>query len=206
VVSAVTLAANLASYQTSSGLAATVATLTANNTSFVGNVAANNIVSNTSFLSTRSAVKVANTFIGARSFINFIAGAGAALVGTDNASGNTVDITVSISTNGISSVLSSQSNVTSNAQSVIDSFNANTYRSAQYLITLTDNNVTNYQATNILVVQDGAAAYMTEYASVFTSADLGTFSSNLSAGVISLFYTPTSNNVTTKITKTVTAI
>lgn len=206
VVSAATLAANLAGYQTTGGLAANVATLTANAANYIGSIAANNIISNTTFLNTRTALKVSGNTIGTRSFLNLIAGAGTSLSASDNANNNTVDVTISISTNGISATLTSSSNVTTGTQSLVDQFNANTYRSAQYLITLSDNNIANYQVTNLLLIQDGADVFMTEYGTMFTAADLGEFSSNLNSGVISLYYTPTSNNVTAKITKTVVAV
>lgn len=162
-----------------------------------------NVALNPVLVNKRMGVQVVGSAIGERSWINFVAGAGTNISVTDNANNNSVDVSVSISTNGVSAVLTTTTNVTSNTTSVIDQFNANTFRCASYLVSLTDRNNANYQVSNILLVHDGADAYMTEFGTIFTLSTLGTFSSAISGGVISLSYTPTSNNVGVKLTKTV---
>lgn len=157
-------------------------------------------------INNRVAIRAAGGNVGVRSYLNFVPGAGTAVSASDNANTNSVDVVISVSSNGLSFTATTVLNLTSNTVATVDSFNANTYRTGDYLITTSDNNTSNFQCNKLLIIQDGAAAYQTEYGTMFTQADLGSFSANLNAGIISLYYTPTSNNTTIKIQKTLISI
>ena len=62
-----------------------------------------NGITNSPYISNneRTSVKVNNSVIGIRSDLNFIASGGASINATDNANNNSVDITISVSANGI---------------------------------------------------------------------------------------------------------
>lgn len=165
-----------------------------------------NTALNPATVSNRAAVKNQGVTVGTRSFINFIPGSGTAVTTLDNANTNSVDISISLTTNsevfqGISIV-----NVATISQTVVDVFNANTYRSGEYFITTIDRNTSNFQINKLLIVHDGASAYHVEHSEVFTSSKLGEFTSNLNAGVISISFTGTSNSTTLKLSKTLFAV
>ena len=69
----------------------------------------------------------------------------------------------------------------------VDSWAAATYRSAKYLIQITQG--TNYQFSEIVVVHNGTTTTMTEYAVVETNGALGTFTSDISGGNARLLVT-----------------
>lgn len=82
----------------------------------------------------------------------------------------------------------------------IDSFAANTYRTAEYLISIAYG--TSYHATKILVVHDGTTVYLTEYGTIRTGASLATFDAVIETGNLVLKATPTNSNTTIKIFRT----
>ena len=60
-------------------------------------------------------------------------------------------------------------------ETVISSFNANTYASAKYLIQAKDTTTGEIQTTELLVVHNGTTAFATEYGTVNTSGTLATY-------------------------------
>jgi len=66
------------------------------------------------------------------------------------------------------------------AATTIDSFSATTFRSAKIQVQITQG--TNYQASDILIIQDGTIADIIEYGSIATNDYLGTFSGIVSGG------------------------
>ena len=91
----------------------------------------------------------------------------------------------------------------SNTMATIDSFTTNTFRSVEYLIQTTDTTApaNSHQITKLLMVQDATTAFITEYATITTNAAMGIFNAAISAGTLSLRYTPVSNNVIVKFTR-----
>jgi hypothetical protein len=71
-----------------------------------------------------------------------------------------------------------------------DTFTASTYRSAKYVISVTDPTNSDYQVTEILLLHDGTNTYTTEYATLTSDTNLATFSSDISAGSVRLRVTP----------------
>jgi len=71
----------------------------------------------------------------------------------------------------------------------IDSFASSYIRSSEYTITIT--NSSNYHTTKISLLQDGTNVYTTQYASLFNSQALATFTATISSGTVRLNATPT---------------
>ncbi|MBI19558.1 MAG: hypothetical protein CMB73_03175 [Euryarchaeota archaeon] len=87
-----------------------------------------------------------------------------------------------------------------NANQVVDSFAAATFRCVKYLIQVTSG--TDFQVSEILSVHDGTTVYLTEYASIATNAELATFDSDISSNNVRLLVDPVNNATTIKITRT----
>jgi muconolactone delta-isomerase len=92
---------------------------------------------------------------------------------------------------------------TSSSQASVDSFTAASYRSAQYQVQITRGSI--YQMTTINVLHDGTNAYLSEFGTIRTGANLATFDADINSGSLRLLATPTSSDSTVfKITKTLT--
>jgi len=73
----------------------------------------------------------------------------------------------------------------------VDTFPTSAYRTVHYLAQITDNtNVGQYHSEQLFILQDGTTAYQTDFNLVFSVQPLGAFSSSISAGTFSLFFTP----------------
>jgi hypothetical protein len=102
------------------------------------------------------------------------------------------------------SVITSVSNTTTGATlQAVDSFAAATYRSADYTISVKDNNANGYQVSNILIIHNGTNSYLTEFGTMYTNTSLGAFTTDITSGNVRLLFTPVSTNTTLKIKKTV---
>ena len=71
-----------------------------------------------------------------------------------------------------------QTTVTTTSATTVDSWAKATYRSAKYVIQITQG--TNYQVSEIVLIQDGTSTYMTEYGVLETNGSLATFTSSIS--------------------------
>jgi UDP-3-O-[3-hydroxymyristoyl] glucosamine N-acyltransferase len=105
-----------------------------------------------------------------------------------------------LSVNGISYGYSTKYNVTTTALQTADNFSATSYRSAEYIVQMTDS--TNYQVSKLLVLHDGTTAYVTEYAQLYNNSLLGTFSADINSGNVRLRVTPTTGTVVVTLTRT----
>ena len=106
---------------------------------------------------------------------------------------------------GTSAVLTSSSITTSIGASpaLIDSFQVTAYRSAKYIVSVTDVTNTGYQTTEITLMQDGTYANIATYGIVYSGASAKmTFSSNVVAGSVNLWGTGISANNTVKLVRT----
>jgi hypothetical protein len=94
-------------------------------------------------------------------------------------------------------LLDGNSNFTSSSTSaqIADSFDKTVYRSAKWLVQITDRTNNEYQASEVTLVHDGSTAYCIEYGTIYTGADaLGVMSCNVGATNVNLIVTPTSAN------------
>jgi hypothetical protein len=81
----------------------------------------------------------------------------------------------------------------------VDSFSATTYRTAKYIIQAT--NGSNYESKEVLLVQNGSTAYITQYGTVNTGTSLGVITASVNAGVVTLSYNANNNNTTIRLRK-----
>ncbi len=77
--------------------------------------------------------------------------------------------------------------VATTTQAVMDSFAAASYRSARYLVQITQG--TDYQVSEFRVIHNGTTAYFTEYSVLETNGPLATFSADVSGGNVRLLTT-----------------
>jgi Phage tail fibre repeat len=119
---------------------------------------------------------------------------------------NTANVALSTANTKISTLLYANLNSiavstsTNSVNQVLDSFSTSTYRTVKYLVQVT--NSTNYQSSEILLVQDGSFAYVTEYASIATNGTLMSFDANVSSGMVNLLMSPVNNINTINLVKT----
>ena len=93
-------------------------------------------------------------------------------------------------------------NNSASGTTTVDTFNGALYRTAKYIMQVEDG-AGNYESREALVVHDGTSAYISEYAIVYTGADLiGDASVEVSGNNINLTYTPTSGTATVKVIAT----
>ena len=130
---------------------------------------------------------------------------GALIVGGGlGVSGNTwVGGGLNISSNTSGASLSTtiiQTTLATTSQTAIDTWSSNTYRTAKYLVQMTQGS--NYHSTELLMVQNGTTVFLTQYGEVTTGTILGTFDATVSSGTLSLLLTPSSaNSMTINIVK-----
>ena len=83
------------------------------------------------------------------------------------------------------------------ANQVADTFPAQSYRTAKYLVQMTSGS--NYHSTEVLLIHDGTTVYMTEFATIFTNASLGTIDGDINSGSVRLLVTPANTSTQVKI-------
>jgi hypothetical protein len=114
----------------------------------------------------------------------------------------TVDTNVTV---GAQSILMGTATTTSigTAAATIDSFASATYRSAKYLISVIDVTNTQYQTSEIGLVQDGTNATIVTYGTVYSGASSRmTFSANIVSNNVTLYGTGISVSNTVKLIRT----
>ena len=83
------------------------------------------------------------------------------------------------------------------ANQVADTFPAQSYRTAKYLVQMTSGS--NFHATEVLLIHDGTTVYMTEFGTIFSNASLGTIDGDINSGSVRLLVTPANANTNIKI-------
>jgi hypothetical protein len=94
---------------------------------------------------------------------------------------------------------------TTNADSphTIDSFPSPNFTTVKYIIQA--KSVDGYHSTELFCMQDGISAYLTEYATLYNSHTMGTFSLEVSGGICNLVFSPNNpdhNIITVKLVRT----
>ena len=88
----------------------------------------------------------------------------------------------------------------STGQQTVDSFAATSFRTAKYLISITNSTDGDYQALELLLFHDGTTVYLTQYASIFDNGAQATFDADINSGNVRLRVTPAStDNMTIKV-------
>ena len=78
------------------------------------------------------------------------------------------------------------------------------YRSFDYTVQMSDITTVpaSYHLTKLLIVQDDAGVYLTEYGTIYNNMNLGTITAGLAAGNFFLQVAPNTANVVVKYTRT----
>ena len=89
----------------------------------------------------------------------------------------------------------------------MDSFLTTAFRTAHYIVQVTDNTISAYHSAQIMLIHDGTTVYKTEYNEIYTTSLLGSFDANISGGVLTLQFTATAaTNKTLKMIRTTVAV
>lgn len=83
----------------------------------------------------------------------------------------------------------------------LDSWAISIYRSAEYLIQVTDNSANNHQTAKLIITHDGVNALWDEYAVLTTNTTIATFAGVTNSTTVSLQITPGSSNTTIRSTR-----
>jgi len=147
------------------------------------------------------------------STVNAFRGATAVTIGADNGTltaANNLTVTGTTTLNSINqksgvNTIANQAviraTVATTAQTAVDTFSASTYRSAKYIVQITQG--TNYQSSEIMVLHNGTTTSTAEYAMMNTGGTLGTFSSDINGGNVRLLVTMASGaSATINISRT----
>lgn len=90
---------------------------------------------------------------------------------------------------------------TNTSAQIVDSFLANTYIGGKYIISITTLNG-DVHITEMMILQKGANALITEYAQLSSNVILGTFSANTDTGTARLYFLPANANNVLKFNRT----
>lgn len=83
---------------------------------------------------------------------------------------------------------------TTTANTLVDSFDKATYRTAKYYIQISSNN--EYHASEVLLIHNGANVFFTEYAVISSNNSLGVVSANVNGANVDLLVAPAYANST----------
>jgi hypothetical protein len=75
-------------------------------------------------------------------------------------------------------------------QITIDTFSTTAYRTAHYIVQVTDNTNSQYHSAQIMLIHDGVNVYKTEYNEIYTASMLGNFDASITGGILSVSFTP----------------
>ena len=100
---------------------------------------------------------------------------------------------------GLVSLDANVSVASANTPTTIDSFSTTTYRSAKYIVQIT--NGTNFQTQEALVVHNGTTPTIVTYGVVQTNGNLGVVSASISGGTVSVQFTAANATNTVRISR-----
>jgi len=87
-------------------------------------------------------------------------------------------------------------------ETVVDSWGTGDYRSAKYIVQMTNNANNTYQTSEVMVLHDGTDTFLSEYGVVKTLNTLGSIDSDVDGGSVRLKVTPINSNTTIKVIRT----
>jgi len=88
-----------------------------------------------------------------------------------------------------SSLGSGNTTFASVSEQTIDTFPVSSYRSAKYLVQVSDNVSNYYHVTELLLIWNASTVQKVEYAVVTTAGELGTFDADINSGNVRLLFT-----------------
>lgn len=105
---------------------------------------------------------------------------------------------------GIPLPASNGSTTTSGTSTQTIDFFSKTNFGADYFIQVIDNAANNYMTTKVIVAHDGSTnPNITEFATILSNSNMGTFSANANSTHVSLIFTPVSGSTTVKFFRVV---
>lgn len=184
---------------TSNGFVNGASVYSSGSISAVGTATANRLQSNTAVIGDTiqgSTSMLTGTFVANTSVTT------ASLTATGTATVNKLVSDTSVQGNAF--VLNGNVSSTSTTGALtLDSFTTASYRTAHYLVQVTDNTNSQYHSTQIMLIHNGATVFQSEYNIIYSDAILGTFDSTISGGTVQLQFTPSSStNKTVKVLRT----
>lgn len=90
-----------------------------------------------------------------------------------------------------SSLYSGNTSLATVSETVVDSFSASNFRSAKYLVQITDNVTNYYHVTELLLIWNASTVQKVEYAVVTTAGELGSLDADINTGNVRLLFTAT---------------
>lgn len=111
------------------------------------------------------------------------------LRGGNNSTSNLVTISLGFVSNTSTYVAGKYNSTSTTANQIVDSFLTTAFRTTKYLLQISTS--AGYQATEIMLLQDGTNVFITEYATLTNSTSMGTFSANIASGSVNLLVSPT---------------
>ena len=132
---------------------------------------------------------------------DFTATDGSTITVQENVTGTVEVVSLSRATfvdsqGGLGITATSEAFSTTTTDQVADTFFASAYRTAKYLVQMSDG--TDFHATEVLLIHDGTNVHSTEYGTVYTNASMGTIDADIVDGKVRLLVSPTSINTTVK--------
>lgn len=112
--------------------------------------------------------------------------------------------TIEVVSYGRAYIIDNSDNVISNSTAltstttnqVVDTFDLTLYSTAKYIVQAKYS--TSTHSTEIMVMHDGTNVYIHEYGTMYSGSSLGTFSADISSGLVRLLFSPTNINTTVK--------
>ena len=104
---------------------------------------------------------------------------------------------------GSNAVLYSGNTIFANsAEQVLDQFPLTQFRSADYIINLTDTVGNNFHTARLVTVHDAGVAYSTEYATIYTNTSIGVFRVTVTGANVQVLCTPSNSSITAAFFRT----
>ena len=103
-----------------------------------------------------------------------------------------------------SGIISDKANVnlTQNTPTTIDTFVMNSYRTAKYIVSVSDVAGSKYSAADLMISHNGTSAFITRYGNVNTGAEFVTFNATVSGSNINVTANSTSTSSYCRILRT----
>jgi hypothetical protein len=156
----------------------TAYSVTGANLVFTETPAPGDLIDARSFTTTSTVGQIAtgySSFDAQANFANITAGTSAATVRVSVASNGVLNLV-----NGTKTAYSSANTTVSNTNlTLLDSFSANSYTSAKYIVSMAQSSTANVQAMEALLVQNRNNAYITTYGVINTGNSMGTLAANV---------------------------
>lgn len=128
--------------------------------------------------------------------------ANAVILITANVNIGNSSLTVTTTQANATSIMSGSFDTTSTSTVTLDEFEASTYRSGKYLVSIKEKDSFYYQSTEIMLLHDGTNVYTTEYATLLSSSTLAVFTADINSGNVRIRVTPTTQNNAIKFQRT----